>query len=460
MKIFCENPVVLQNIRLGYFLSIWKRYQTPNGIYYISKEEAQSYRYSFPSYRFTPKRFNVNSDNIEQFNVISPDGEIYPMYIQVPCSKCLICRNRKKNEWAFRATCENVYSQSQPLFITLTYNPRNLPKTGVFKEEIQLFLKRMRIKLDRKKIEHSIRYFAVGEYGSKSGRPHYHLILWNFPTNKFHCITSVLHFIEQSWKTFTGEYNQDGSPKTTSLGYCYVKPCDKGAISYVMKYMRKEAVLPPNQNPVFFLSSRKNGGLGSRYAKEHKDFYRRNPQCLDISVTDPYSGETLTQNLPAYFKRLYFPSNSTSLNKTARDTFKKLCEKITQRMHIERILQETTLQHYTPIIYNCERKIFKKFRFLKQPFQSTPLQRNTFRGMSHDTLYKKYEALKMECINYCRYLELETYDTTYMQKRDILLKKRQRELEFKFGSLPEPNINDVKYNLYQAIKLAQAKEIL
>ena len=40
-------------------------------------------------------------------------------------------------------------------------------------------------------------------------------------------------------------------------------------------------------------------------------FYRRNPQCLDISVCDPYSGMTTTISLPDYFRRLYFPAKST-----------------------------------------------------------------------------------------------------------------------------------------------------
>ena len=76
-----------------------------------------------------------------------------------------LCRKKKSTEWSFRATCENVYSTSQPLFITLTYNNNNLPKHGVFKEEIQLFLKRLRIRLDRKGFKHELRYFAVSEYG-------------------------------------------------------------------------------------------------------------------------------------------------------------------------------------------------------------------------------------------------------------------------------------------------------
>lgn len=80
----------------------------------------------------------------------------------------------------FRATCENVFSESIPLFLTLTYNNENLPKHGVFKEEVQLFLKRLRISLDRLHYKHNLRYFACAEYGSKSKRPHYHMLNLEF----------------------------------------------------------------------------------------------------------------------------------------------------------------------------------------------------------------------------------------------------------------------------------------
>ena len=76
-----------------------------------------------------------------RFNIFNEKtGEVFPMFIQVPCGKCVLCRDKKAREWSFRATCENVFSESIPLFLTLTYNNENLPKHGVFKEEVQLFL--------------------------------------------------------------------------------------------------------------------------------------------------------------------------------------------------------------------------------------------------------------------------------------------------------------------------------
>lgn len=62
-------------------------------------------------------------------------------------------------------------------FATLSYDDEHLPQDlSVSKREVQLFMKRLRKNNDR-----DIRYFAVGEYGSQTMRPHYHLVLFNYP---------------------------------------------------------------------------------------------------------------------------------------------------------------------------------------------------------------------------------------------------------------------------------------
>lgn len=64
-------------------------------------------------------------------------------------------------------------------FLTLTYSPENLPLVRgqiptLRKGDAQKFLKRLRKRLE----PHRIRYFLVGEYGDRSGRPHYHAAIF------------------------------------------------------------------------------------------------------------------------------------------------------------------------------------------------------------------------------------------------------------------------------------------
>lgn len=63
-------------------------------------------------------------------------------------------------------------------FVTLTYRPEKEPKgRTVVPEHTQLFIKRLRKAVEPKKI----RYFLVGEYGEQNERPHYHVVLYNYP---------------------------------------------------------------------------------------------------------------------------------------------------------------------------------------------------------------------------------------------------------------------------------------
>lgn len=458
--IFCLNPVIIQAHTLSYNLSIYKRYHTPNGMVYLDKDVAASYRYHFPKYQYSCCRLGVTIDNVDEFYIPTFDGEIIHMFMVVPCSKCNLCRDKKKREWSFRAVCENVYSTSQPLFITCTYNPRHLPEHGVFKEEFQLFMKRLRTNLSRKGIDSSnIRYFAVGEYGHKSGRSHYHAILWSFPSEHFPNITAVLHFIERCWRIPTGDYLSDGTPVTDSLGFCLVKPCNKGVISYVMKYMRKEPAVPEGCRPVFFLSSRKNGGLGSRYAREHKDFYMKHPDCLDISVTDPFSGTTQTAFLPSYFKRLYYPSNSSVLDKPVRDAFKKFTLLISERSQNEYQLNKLLGEPLKPKISHLEKQIYKKFWFLKVQTYFKPEILNPD-SHYYNRIYKRNLVIDLELDYYIRFLSLVDFDTTYISQRSELLEKREFSLKRRFASEKRLDLNDVNYNIIRAIELAYEKEIL
>ena len=84
-------------------------------------------------------------------------------------------------------------------------------------------------------------------------------------------------------------------------------PCDKGAYSYVMKYMRKQYKAPKGMNDVFYLVSK---GIGSAHAGMYDKFYREHPEYLEISVLDTLSGQVVTTPLPSYYVNKYFPSVS------------------------------------------------------------------------------------------------------------------------------------------------------
>lgn len=97
----------------------------------------------------------------------------------VPCGKCNFCLETRRAHWTFRLQMEMKISSSAH-FLTLTYADENLPLSDrglptIEKRSLQLFTKRLRKLQD----DTPIRYYSVGEYGTRTGRPHYHSLMFN-----------------------------------------------------------------------------------------------------------------------------------------------------------------------------------------------------------------------------------------------------------------------------------------
>ena len=69
-----------------------------------------------------------------------------------------------------------------------------------------------------------------------------------------------------------------------------------------------------------------------------------------------------------------------------------------------------------------------------------------------------YVANECEIASLCRFLMLESIDTTWFEIRDEILQKRQRALDVRFSNMQPININDVKYRKLNALKLAELRE--
>jgi len=95
--------------------------------------------------------------------------------VVVPCGNCGFCAATRRSDWAIRLMFERkVHRDSK--FVTLTYADAHLKwhngQPQLHREHVQLFLKRVR------KEGYKLRYYGVGEYGSQTFRPHYHLLLF------------------------------------------------------------------------------------------------------------------------------------------------------------------------------------------------------------------------------------------------------------------------------------------
>lgn len=105
-----------------------------------------------------------------------------------PCGHCPNCRKAKSNEWSFRISLESL-SWNDLAFVTLTYNNDNCPEDySLVPSHLSSFVKRLRRRIERQGVSGKIRYYGVGEYGDKFGRPHYHLIIFGLKPEDFHLV--------------------------------------------------------------------------------------------------------------------------------------------------------------------------------------------------------------------------------------------------------------------------------
>lgn len=197
----------------------------------------------------------------------------------VPCGKCLVCLGNKRNDWSFRLMQEYKASDSSA-FITLTYDNKYLPESGVSIRHFQLFMKRL-----RKRFSERLRYYAVGEYGTKTGRPHYHAIIFNFEGDE--------KFLRSVWP----------------FGLVHIGKVNQASIMYVTKYVIQRGNYQGKQNKPFSLVSR-GYGLGSNYltsamVKWHhgcKPYWKNPLQARNYVIVNGQKGR-----LPRFYKEKIWP---------------------------------------------------------------------------------------------------------------------------------------------------------
>lgn len=93
------------------------------------------------------------------------------------CGQCLPCRLNRRRLWTCRIMLEAAGHDANS-FWTMTYDQEHLPVQGVQKRDLQLFFKKLRLVVGK------FRYYAVGEYGENTQRPHYHVVLFGVGTDR------------------------------------------------------------------------------------------------------------------------------------------------------------------------------------------------------------------------------------------------------------------------------------
>lgn len=196
---------------------------------------------------------------------------------RVPCGRCAACYQNRRSEWTTRLRLEHRYSSSA-WFVTLTYDEDSLPFSSegaptLVKKDVQDFIKRLRIRSSD-----NIRYYAVGEYGTQTLRPHYHLVIFNLSGSK----SEVQERVASKW----------------SFGLIHVGNVTPSSISYVAGYCLQLSHYPEGSLRPFSLMSRKPG-IGAQFVERFADYYDGNTH------SDVIFNESDRKPMPRYFRKKY-----------------------------------------------------------------------------------------------------------------------------------------------------------
>lgn len=249
--------------------------------------------------------------------------------ILVPCGKCMDCRRRYQNDWAFRISEELKSYGYKGVFVTLTYNNDSVPRivdesTGevylsVCKKHVQDAIKRFRTSLSRSGYgsDFSLRYYLTSEYGPRTLRPHYHAIFFGLDKEE------LLPFIEDWESRFGFVSASDISGKPSSVARYVAKYCSKGV--FENPFVAKGKVFP-----TFHLISK---GLGASFLddpsvlRHYRDWPFRDKYvkvCDKVDYSDSFVEFVATRlkvsfdgydlPMPRYYKiKLYGSKNTLSL---------------------------------------------------------------------------------------------------------------------------------------------------
>lgn len=250
---------------------------------------------------------------------------------EIPCGNCMSCRLRYSRDWANRCMLE-LQSHESAYFLTLTYDDNHLPTAEsigecgelqeaatLYKRDFQLFMKSLR----KAKEPDRLRFFACGEYGPETFRPHYHAIIFGLRLDDL---------VVSQWKSRKPGYESCPYWESPFLekvwdnkGRIIVTEVSWETCAYVARYITKKLKGPEAQfysdlniDPPFLLMSRRPG-IARQYYDDHPEVMVNN----EIHISTEKGGKTF--HPPRYYDRLYdfeYPEESAS-RKAQRETAAK-----------------------------------------------------------------------------------------------------------------------------------------
>lgn len=250
-------------------------------------------------------------------------------FTEIPCGRCVDCKLKYSREWADRCMFEaEYYKPSETWFVNLTYDDDHIMDVGsdifsgtLLKSDLSGFMKRLRRHCEYHDISKDIRFYACGEYGDRTHRPHYHVILYG--------VDLLAKDKLKYWmKTKTGfpSWTSPLLEKIWSKGRVVVTLISWDTCAYTARYcMKKVGNLTPDHyisngvEPEFVLMSRRPG-IGARYFEDH---WKKIYETDEVFISGKDGGRK--GKPPKYFDSKYEKINPDGY-KAIKDTRREISE--------------------------------------------------------------------------------------------------------------------------------------
>lgn len=217
---------------------------------------------------------------------------------KIPCGKCPECLKAKRQEWSTRIRNEaSLYDSNKVFFLTLTYNDANLPlsdsgKPTLRKRDVQLFLKRLRKVLGC--LGARIRFYCVGEYGSRYSRPHYHLIIFGHDFADRRPLRRNGRFLDYISATVS---------KCWTFGFHTLNEYSDSTANYISGYVTKKLTkrneISADIEPEFHTMSNRRGIGYGYFSRNLHNIFR--PDSVRLVTRNGVTGRFFTVRVPSAY---------------------------------------------------------------------------------------------------------------------------------------------------------------
>ncbi|AXH73067.1 MAG: replication initiator protein [Microviridae sp.] len=221
--------------------------------------------------------------------------------VPIPCGKCMECRKKLKRNWQIRLFEELKHNETKAVFVTFTFNTKELSKlhaevkedypklqgydidNKIAKIAVRRYLERW-----RKSTKKSVRHWFVTELGHGEWEHlHLHGIIWTEKSE---------NFIQDRWQYGNIWTSLTGKTKTGENGYV-----NEQTINYIVKYVSKIDKSHPNYKQLTLCSP----GIGKAYIEttHAKQKHKYKEENTDLMYRKPNGRKS---PIPTYYKRKLF----------------------------------------------------------------------------------------------------------------------------------------------------------